>query len=83
MDRSGGSWQVACRRLDHVERWDHRDVGEVDLDLQKEASGLQARGAWDLNTARERSEVLKEARETGTRIHHGRIFGISSIVTQV
>jgi hypothetical protein len=47
--------------------------------LKQEGAGLTKRMAWDLSSVRERADVLKEARDTNTTIHHGRIFGISSI----
>jgi hypothetical protein len=47
--------------------------------LKAEGTGLTQRDTWDLLSVRERSDLLREARARGEVVHHGRVFGISSI----
>ena len=44
--------------------------------LQLEWDNLNAKGVWDLTSVRERADVQRDARESGQKVHVGRVFGM-------
>ena len=46
--------------------------------IKAEADGLVNVDTWDLSSVREKTEVVKEAKETGTHIHLGQLMSICS-----
>ena len=46
--------------------------------IHREASGLLAKGTWDLGTVRGTDEVTQEARDAGEKAHIGSLMTICS-----
>ena len=46
--------------------------------IHKEASGLVDKGTWDLETVREKDDVIKEVKTKGERTHIGDLMTICS-----
>ena len=47
--------------------------------VQDEARGLEAAGAWDLESVREYADVKAEAQRSGISVHFGQLMSIASI----
>ena len=46
--------------------------------IQKEAAGLVSKGTWDLDSVREKDEVVKDARKKNAKTHIGSLMAICS-----